>query len=62
MHVVRISIPFNQLQVCADCGRWYTCPIKEINGEQHFKFKGEWHKVRDYTTPNTRIIYPSVTY
>lgn len=26
----------------------YTCPIKEINGEDYFKFKGEWHKVIDY--------------
>lgn len=59
MHIANISIPFNQLQVCSDCGRRYTCPIQEINGEQYFKFKGEWHKVETYTTPNTLIVYPS---
>ena len=29
-------------------GKSYTCPTKEINKELFFKFKGEWHKVKDY--------------
>ena len=36
-------------------GCQYTCLTKEIDGERMFKFKNQWHRVDDYTTPDTLI-------
>ena len=33
----------------------YTCITKEIDNELMFKFKGNWHRVSDYTTPDTVV-------
>ena len=36
-------------------GCHYTCPIKEVNGEWLFRFKGDWFKVDDYVDEHTYI-------
>lgn len=36
-------------------GSHYTCPIKQVDNEWLFKFKGEWHKVDDYVDEHTII-------
>ena len=33
--------------------RRHTCPMKEIDGELYFRFKNQWHRVRDYTSELT---------
>lgn len=53
MRVSGIMVPYH-VQIVADCGRYYTCPVKEVDGEWLFKFKEQWHKVADYTDSSTR--------
>lgn len=36
-------------------GCHYNCPIKEVNGEWLFKFKGVWLKVDEYVDEYTYI-------
>lgn len=52
MLVLGINRLANWVQITAGRGR-YTCPIKEINGELFFKFKGEWHRVIEYVSDLT---------
>ena len=53
MRISGIMVPYH-VQIVADCGRYYTCPVKEIDGEWFFRFKEKWHKVDDYTDADTR--------
>ena len=48
------ALPY-QVQVLAECGRHYTCPAKEIDGEWFFWYKQKWNKVDDYMDDRTRI-------
>ncbi len=52
MSVSTIVIPYH-VQIYTH-GSHYTCPIKEVNGEWIFRFKGEWYKVNDYVDEYTR--------
>ena len=52
MHVSVVFKPYH-VQVLADCHRYYTCPIKEVDGEWLFRFKNEWHKIDDYVNEYT---------
>ena len=51
MLVLGINRILNWCQITTGWGT-YTCPIKEIDGQLFFKFKGEWHKVIDYLAEN----------
>lgn len=53
MRVSGVMVPYH-VQIVADCGRYYTCPVKEVDGEWFFRFKNQWHKVTDYTDSDTR--------
>ena len=52
MIVISVGGPLNVALVQSN-GRAYSCPLHEIDGELKFKFKGEWHRVEDYTYENT---------
>ena len=45
---------FDYLQIRTH-GCCYTCTTKLIDGESYFRFKGKWHRTKDYTTPHTLI-------
>ena len=52
MLVLCINYACDWVQI-TNMGRWYTCPMKEIDGELYFRFKNQWHRVRDYTSELT---------
>lgn len=52
MLVLCINYACNWVQI-TNVGRRYTCPMKEISGELYFRFKNQWHQVRDYTSEST---------
>lgn len=52
MLVLCINYACDWVQI-TNMGRRYTCPIKEIDGELYFRFKNQWHRVRDYTSELT---------
>lgn len=54
MLILGINNVLNWVQITTGCGT-YTCPMKEINGEKFFKFKGEWHRVSDYVTDHVNV-------
>lgn len=54
MYVCGISIPYHAQILTHGC--FYTCPIKQIDGEWYFRFKKQWHKVNDYSDEHTRIL------
>ena len=49
MLVLCINYACNWVQI-TNAGRRYTCPMKEIDGEPYFRYKNQWHRVRDYTS------------
>lgn len=52
MLILGINRVLKWLQITS-CGRSYTCPTKEINGELFFIFKKEWHRVADFLSEHT---------
>jgi hypothetical protein len=52
MLVLNINKNLNWIQIYDGRGR-YTCITEERDGELYFKFKNEWHKVKDYTSEYT---------
>lgn len=52
MLVLQINHACSWVQITTGSGN-YTCPMKEVNGELLFRFKGKWHKVDDYKTDLT---------
>ncbi len=49
-----INESMNTVQVINENGK-YTCRTEIKNGELHFKFKNQWHRVSDYTTDTTSV-------
>lgn len=47
MLVLLINHACSWVQITTGNGR-YTCPMREVDDELFFKFKGEWHRVSDY--------------
>ena len=52
MLVLCINYACNWVQI-TNAGRRYTCPMKEIYSELYFRYKNQWHRVRDYTSQLT---------
>ena len=52
MLVLGINYPCNWVQIIS-AGRRYTCPMKKFDNELHFRFKNQWHRVRDYVSELT---------
>lgn len=55
MLILSINEVLNWVQIVADNGRKYTCPMKKIGDELFFNFKKQDHKVADYVSSLTRI-------
>ena len=54
MRVAATALPY-QIQIVSDSSRYITCPVKQENDEWFFKFKGQWHRLDDYTDGSTRV-------
>lgn len=52
MIVMNINHALNWVQITTGWGT-YTCITEKRDGELYFKFKGEWHRVADYTSEYT---------
>lgn len=53
MIVIGINYALGIVQIISG-ERTRTCPMKEISGELFFRFKGQWHKVKEYASDSLR--------
>ena len=52
---ITVIVPRHDYLQILTHGSHYTCPTKLVDGESYFKFKGTWHRTRDYTDKYTMI-------